>query len=40
MRSKKLGRVVYPAILTGSGINGVKRIVDAIVFLVGLANDQ
>lgn len=40
MRSKKLGRVVYPAILSGSGINRVKRIVYAVMLLVGLANDQ
>jgi hypothetical protein len=37
---QKLRRMVYPAILTRGGIHGVERIVDAVVLLVGLANDQ
>jgi hypothetical protein len=32
--------MVYPAILPRGGIHGVERIVDAVVLLVGLANDQ
>jgi hypothetical protein len=40
MRAKKLRRMVYPAILPRGGIHRVERIVDAVVLLVGLANDQ
>ena len=40
MRSKKLRGMIYPAIFPRGGIHGVERVVDAVVLLVGLANDQ
>ena len=40
MRSKKLRGMIYPAIFPRGGIHGVERVVDAVVLLIGLANDQ
>ena len=40
MWAKELRRMVNPAILARRGIAWIKRIIDAVVFLVGLAHHQ
>ena len=40
MRSKKLRRVVYPAIVARGGVLRIKRVIDTVMLLVGLTHHQ